>query len=63
MLKGAKATCVEIVTEMLYIKRHAQFQCSLKCLARINMFQQHYLGNKKPNLLACTLEQVYAAIL
>ena len=27
------------------------------------MFQQHYLGNKKPTFLACNSEQVYAAIL
>ena len=27
------------------------------------MFQQHYLGNKKPTFLACNTEQVYAAIL
>ena len=27
------------------------------------MFQQHYLGNKKPTFLACNPEQVYVAIL
>ena len=27
------------------------------------MFQQHYLGNKKPTFLACNNEQIYAAIL
>ena len=32
-------------------------------LAHINMFYQHYLGNKKPTFLACNPEQVYAAIL
>ena len=25
------------------------------------MFQQHYLGNKKPTFLACNTKQVYAA--
>ena len=27
------------------------------------MFQEHYLGNKKPAFLTCNPEQVYAAIL
>ena len=27
------------------------------------MFQQHYLGNKKPTFLACNTEQIHAAIL
>ena len=27
------------------------------------MFYQHYLGNNKPNFLACNSEQVYATIL
>ena len=27
------------------------------------MFQQHYLGNKKPTFLTCNPGQVYAAIL
>ena len=27
------------------------------------MFQQHYLGNKKPTFLTCNTEQVRAAIL
>ena len=27
------------------------------------MFQQHYLGNKKPTFLACHPEQFYATIL
>ena len=27
------------------------------------MFEQHYLGNKKPSFLACNTEQVYAATL
>ena len=48
---------------MLYAERYAQFQYSLKSLAHINMFQQHYLGNKKPTFLACNPEQVYATIL
>ena len=26
------------------------------------MFQQHYLGNKKPTFLACNPEQVYATM-
>ena len=29
----------------------------------MNMFWQHYLGNKKPTFLACIPEQDYAAIL
>ena len=27
------------------------------------MFQQHYLGNRKPTFLACDSKQVYASIL
>ena len=34
-----------------------------KMFAHINMFYQHYLGNKKPNFLACNPEKVYAIIL
>ena len=48
---------------MLYIERHAQFQCPQKFLVHINMFQQYYLGNKKPTFLARNPEQVYAVIL
>ena len=40
-----------------------QFQCSLKFLAHMNIFQQHFSGNKNPIFLACNLEQVYPAIL
>ena len=29
----------------------------------MNLFWQHYLGNKKPTFLACIPEQVYATIL
>ena len=47
---------------MFSTERHAQFQCSMKFLAHINMSQQHYLGNKKPTFLACNPEQVYAVI-
>ena len=47
---------------MLYAERYAQFQYSPKSLAHINMFQQHYLGNKKPTFLACNPEQVYATM-
>ena len=48
---------------MLQAERHAQFPRSLKFLAHINMFYQHYLGNNKPTFFACNPEQVYAAIL
>ena len=48
---------------MFQTERNVQFQCSLKFSAHINMFQQHYLGNKKPTFLACNTEQVHAAIL
>ena len=27
------------------------------------MFEQHYLGNKKPTFLACNTEEVHVAIL
>ena len=49
--------------KMLQTKRHVQCQCFLKFLAHINMFQQHYLGNKKRTFLTCNPEHVYAAIL
>ena len=67
-LKGAEATCMEIASEMkkcfiLKKKKNAQFQCSLKFLAHIILFWQHYLGNKKPTFLACYSEHVYANIL
>ena len=32
------------------------FKSSLKILANMNMFWQHYLENKKPNFLACIRE-------
>ena len=35
----------------------------MKFLAHLNIFQQHYLGNKKLTFLACNNNQVYAAIL
>ena len=59
---------MEIATEIkkkkkVYTERNAQFQCSLKILAHINMFEQYCLGNKKPTFLASNPEQVYAAIL
>ena len=49
--------------EMLQTERHAQCQCFLKFLAHINMFQEYYLGNKKPTFLTCNPKHVYAAIL
>ena len=48
---------------MFQTERNVQFKYSLKFLAYINMFQHHYLGNKKPTFVACNIEQVYTAIL
>ena len=65
-IKGTETTCVEIATEMknaLNWKTCSQLQCFMKFLAHLNIFQQHYLGNKKSTFLACNTNQVYAAIL
>ena len=57
-VKGAEATRVEISTEMKKC-----FRLNDMLSFNINMFWQHYLGNKKPTFLACNPEHVYAAIL
>ena len=44
-------------------ERRAQFQFSLKFSAHINIFWQHYLGDKKQTFLACNSKQVYATFL
>ena len=62
-IKSAEATCVKTVMKKCFTETNIQFQCSIKFSAHINMFQQHYLGNKKLTFLACNTQQVYAAIL
>ena len=56
---------MEIVNEMkkcFRVRTCLIFQCSLKVLAQIKTFWQHYLESKEPTFLACISEQVYPAI-
>ena len=69
-IKGAEATCVKSATE---IKKKKEKSFRLKDMldfniiwlfsAHMNIFQQHYLENRKLIFLVCIPKQVYAPIL
>ena len=60
--KGAEATCVESITETRKCFRLKDMLYFDVFSAHMNMFWQHYLGNKKTIFVASMLKQVYTAI-